>query len=80
MSRKRWIKRVLAGLLALGPRPAGASSNCSWSPADYKDAVLNGLPPGLETDPHDADPARASVDRDRRRGRPRSSTRTARPG
>ena len=53
MSRKRWIKRILAGLLAIGSA-GGCRQQVFIDPADYKDAVLNSLPPGLETSPHQA--------------------------
>ena len=55
MSRKRWIKRRLAGLLAVGT--VGAVGGCKQQlflePEDYKDALRNSLPPGLEDRPHD---------------------------
>ncbi len=53
MSRKRWIKRALAGLLALGTA-GGCKQQIFMEPGDYKDLVLNSLPPGLESRPHDA--------------------------
>jgi outer membrane protein TolC len=53
MSRKRWIKRILAGLLAFGAA-GGCRQQVFIDPADYKDAVLGSLPPGLETSPHQA--------------------------
>ena len=52
MSRKRWIKRALAGLLAIGTA-GGCKQQIFMEPGDYKDMVLNSLPPGLESRPHD---------------------------
>lgn len=52
MRRKRWIKRVLAGLLALGSA-SGCKQQLFMEPGDYKDALLSSLPPGLETRPND---------------------------
>ncbi|MCE9560634.1 MAG: TolC family protein [Planctomycetes bacterium] len=51
MSRKRWVKRILAGLLAIGSA-GGCKQRVFMEPADYKDAVMNALPRGLESDPH----------------------------
>jgi len=50
MSRKRWAKRILVGLLALGSA-GGCKQRIFMEPADYKDAVMNALPRGLESDP-----------------------------
>lgn len=47
MSRKRWIKRFLAGLLALG-NGVGCKQQIFMEPQDYQAAVLTGLPKGLE--------------------------------
>jgi outer membrane protein TolC len=52
MSRKRWIKRALAGFLALGAM-GGCKQQLYLEPEDYKDALRNSLPPGLEDRPHD---------------------------
>ena len=52
MSRKRWIKRILAGVLALGAS-GGCKQQLFLDPSDYRDAVLNTLPPGMEDRPHD---------------------------
>jgi len=52
MSRNRWVKRMLAGLLALGPT-SGCKQQLFLEPGDYHDAVMNTLPRGLETNPHD---------------------------
>jgi outer membrane protein TolC len=51
MSRKRWVKRVLAGLLAVGSA-GGCQRQLFLEPADYNDAVLGALPRGLQTEPH----------------------------
>jgi outer membrane protein TolC len=53
MSRKRWVRRTLAGLLALGSA-GGCAQQVFIDPADYRDAVTGPLPPGLENRPHDA--------------------------
>jgi outer membrane protein TolC len=55
MSRKRWIKRALAGFLAMGTIGAvgGCKQQLYLEPEDYKDALRNSLPPGLEDRPHD---------------------------
>jgi outer membrane protein TolC len=55
MSRKRWIKRALAGFLALGTvgTVGGCKQQLYLEPEDYKDALRNSLPPGLEDRPHD---------------------------
>lgn len=52
MSRKRWIKRALAGLLALGAA-GGCKQQLFMEPADYQDAVLSALPRDIENRPHD---------------------------
>ncbi len=52
MRWNRWAKRVLAGLLALGPS-TGCKQQLFLEPGDYRDAVLNTLPKGLENNPHD---------------------------
>ena len=52
MSRKRWIKRTLAGLLALGTS-SGCKQQFFMEPGDYKDALMSSLPQGLESRPHD---------------------------
>lgn len=52
MSRKRWIKGVLAGLLAVGPT-GGCKHQLFMDPADYRDAVMSALPRDLEYRPHD---------------------------
>lgn len=52
MSRNRWVKRILAGLLAFGPT-TGCKQQLFLEPGDYHDAVMNTLPRGLETSPHD---------------------------
>ncbi|MBA4191425.1 MAG: hypothetical protein C0467_25885 [Planctomycetaceae bacterium] len=51
MIRKRWAKRILAGLLAIGSA-GGCKQRVFMEPADYKDAVMNALPRGLESEPH----------------------------
>ncbi|MBA4063518.1 MAG: hypothetical protein C0501_07350 [Isosphaera sp.] len=53
MSGKRWVKRALAGLLAVGSA-GGCTQQVFLDPADYRDAVTGPLPPGLENRPHDA--------------------------
>lgn len=52
MSRKRWIKRALAGFLALGTA-GGCRQQLYLEPEDYKDALRNSLPRGMEERPHD---------------------------
>jgi outer membrane protein TolC len=55
MSRNRWsrwVKRVLAGLLAFGPS-AGCKQQIFMEPGDYHDAIMNSLPRQLETKPND---------------------------
>jgi outer membrane protein TolC len=51
MSRKRGIKRFLAGLIALGG--AGCKNDIFMQPGDYQAAVFAGLPKGLETNAHE---------------------------
>jgi outer membrane protein TolC len=51
MSRKRWIKRILAGVLTVGS-VGGCKQQVFLEPADYHDAVMNTLPKGLDTDVH----------------------------
>jgi outer membrane protein TolC len=46
MSRKRWIKRILAGAIALGG--TGCKQQIFMEPQDYQAACLSGLPKGLE--------------------------------
>jgi len=53
MSLKCWIKRTLAGLLALSAA-GGCKQQLFLEPGDYRDAVLNTLPRGLELNPHEA--------------------------
>ena len=52
MSRKRWIKRALAGFFALGIA-GGCRQQLYLEPEDYKDALRNSLPRGMEERPHD---------------------------
>jgi outer membrane protein TolC len=52
MSRKRWIRRILAGLLAVGAS-GGCKQQLFLDQADYSDAVRGGLPAALEYRPHD---------------------------
>ncbi len=51
MSRKRWVKQIFAGLLVIGSA-GGCKQRVFMEPADYKDAVMNALPRGLESEPH----------------------------
>ena len=51
MSRSRWIKRALAGVLALSVT-GGCKQQLFMDPADYHDAVKVPLPKTLETDVH----------------------------
>lgn len=51
MIRKRWAQRILAGLMTVGAA-GGCKQHVFMEPADYKDAVMNALPRGLETEPH----------------------------
>ena len=48
MSRKRWIKRFLAGLLAL-TNGVGCKQQIFMEPQDYQSMAFSGLPKGLET-------------------------------
>jgi outer membrane protein TolC len=52
MSRKRWIKRFLAGLLTLG-NGSGCKQQIFMEPQDYQSAYLTGLPKGLENNAHE---------------------------
>jgi outer membrane protein TolC len=47
MSRKRWIKRILAGMLALG-NVTGCKQQIFMEPQDYQAAFTTGLPKGLD--------------------------------
>ncbi len=61
MSRKRWIKRCLAGLLAFGSG-AGCKQQIFMDPQDYQAAVFAGLPKGLEYNAHEViTPANATT-------------------
>ncbi len=51
MSRKRWVNRVLAGILAASAA-GGCKQQVFMEPSDYNDAVLNALPRGIQTEPH----------------------------
>ena len=51
MSRSRWIKRALAGVLALSAA-GGCKQQLFMEPGDYHDAIKVALPKTLETDPH----------------------------
>jgi outer membrane protein TolC len=51
MSRSRWIKRALAGVLAVAGS-GGCKQQLFMEPGDYHDAVKVGLPKSLETNPH----------------------------
>jgi outer membrane protein TolC len=51
MSRSRWIKRALAGVLALSAA-GGCKQQLFMDPGDYHDAVKVALPKSLETNPH----------------------------
>jgi len=51
MSRSRWIKRALAGVLALSGA-GGCKQQLFMEPADYHDALKVQLPKTLETNPH----------------------------
>ena len=53
MSWNRWKKRVLGGLLTLAAG-GGCKQQLFMEPSDYQDAVKYGLPPRLETNPHEA--------------------------
>ena len=52
MSRKRWIRRILAGLLAIGSS-GGCKQSVFMEQQDYHDAVMDTLPSGIDTRPHD---------------------------
>src|SRR5580698_7402951 len=52
MGRKRWIKRFLAVLLALG-NGVGCKQQVFMEPEDYQAYALAGLPRGLETNAQD---------------------------
>src|SRR5262249_11039600 len=53
MSRSRWIKRALAGVLAVaGAGSGGCKQQLFMEPGDYHDAVKVGLPKSLENSPH----------------------------
>ncbi len=52
MSRKRWIKRILAGVVTLGSA-GGCKQQLFLEPGDYIDAVMNTLPRDIENHPHD---------------------------
>lgn len=51
MSRSRWFKRALAGVLTLSAA-GGCKQQLFMDPADYKGATQLALPRTLETDPH----------------------------
>jgi outer membrane protein TolC len=51
MSRSRWIKRALAGVMALSPA-AGCKQQLFMEPADYAEAIKVAPPKSLETNPH----------------------------
>jgi len=51
MSRNRWIKRALAGVLAISVS-GGCKQQLFMAPSDYSDAIKVGLPKTLETKPH----------------------------
>ena len=51
MSRSRWIKRALAGALAVAAA-GGCKQQLFMEPGDYYDALKVDLPKKLETDPH----------------------------
>ena len=53
-TRPRWTARVLGGALALaGLGQTGCKQQLFIEPADYKEAMAAGLPPRLETHPHE---------------------------
>ena len=60
MSRKRWIKRLLTGVLAFGSA-GGCKQQLFMEPADYRDAVMNTLPRSLENAPHATMPPNATA-------------------
>jgi outer membrane protein TolC len=51
MSRSRWIKRALAGVMALSPA-VGCKQQLFMEPADYAEAIKVAPPKSLETNPH----------------------------
>lgn len=51
MSRSKWFKRALAGVLAVSAA-GGCKQQIFIDPADYKGAAQSALPAGLETNPH----------------------------
>lgn len=51
MSRSRWIKRALAGVLALSAA-GGCKQQLFMEPADYAEAIKVAPPKSLETNPH----------------------------
>jgi outer membrane protein TolC len=51
MKRTKWLKRALAGVLAVGA--AGCKQQLFLEPGDYHDALKVQLPKALETNPHD---------------------------
>jgi outer membrane protein TolC len=51
MSRSRWIKRALAGVLALSGA-GGCKQQLFMDPGDYHNELKIGLPKTLETNPH----------------------------
>jgi outer membrane protein TolC len=51
MSRSRWIKQALAGVLALSAA-AGCKQQLFMEPADYVEAIKVAPPKSLETNPH----------------------------
>jgi outer membrane protein TolC len=52
MSRKRWIKRILAGILTMGAA-GGCKQQVFMEPQDYRDAVTNTLPRDFENRPNE---------------------------
>ncbi len=51
MKRTKWLKRALAGVLAVGT--AGCKQQLFTEPGDFHDALKVPLPKALETNPHD---------------------------
>ncbi|MFM8274358.1 MAG: hypothetical protein ACKODX_18780, partial [Gemmata sp.] len=51
MSRSRWFKRALAGVLAVATA-GGCKQQLFMEPGDYQDATKLALPKSLETNPH----------------------------
>ncbi len=51
MSRSRWFKSALAGVLTVSAA-SGCKQQLFMDPADYKDATSLALPKSLETNPH----------------------------